>query len=306
MKATAPGKLFLIGEYAVLEGGPAILTTVPQRAEASLAPTDTAMVTTITSETQQIPLHEALTDLPLVSLVLNKLNCREQLQQHTLTLDTSAFYKKGVKLGLGSSAAVTAALVKLLLPGADQPRQFDIANHCHQNFQSGKGSGADIALSVNDIPITFRMGHPPESISLPTDLYMLAIWTGQAASTTAFISGLQRWQGSHEKRYLHHMHQLIETAEQCVNAIKTDQTRQVLAIIEQYGGHLESLSSESGLDFYNPSHLTLRKQVELMHCVYKPSGAGGGDFGIAYSANKNDLIILAEKMAREGRYAFFL
>ena len=35
---TAPGKLFLIGEYAVLEGGPAVLAAVNRRAVAQYLP----------------------------------------------------------------------------------------------------------------------------------------------------------------------------------------------------------------------------------------------------------------------------
>jgi mevalonate kinase len=50
----------------------------------------------------------------------------------------------------------------------------------------------------------------------------------------------------------------------------------------------------------------MRKKVELAHCTYKPSGAGGGDYGIAYSTNKQELLTLADKLKREHSDTFAL
>jgi mevalonate kinase len=50
----------------------------------------------------------------------------------------------------------------------------------------------------------------------------------------------------------------------------------------------------------------MRKKVELAHCAYKPSGAGGGDYGIAYSTDKQELLTLADKLEREHSDTFVL
>ena len=44
MNASAPGKLFLVGEYAVLEGGPALLVPVKQRAEVTIEASNESQV----------------------------------------------------------------------------------------------------------------------------------------------------------------------------------------------------------------------------------------------------------------------
>nr|MCS5571907.1 hypothetical protein [Pseudomonadales bacterium] len=85
----------------------------------------------------------------------------------------------------------------------------------------------------------------------------------------------------------------------------TDTTSQI-SKIQLYARYLSDFSEDSNIKFYNATHLALQKEVESARCVYKPSGAGGGDFGIAFSANKNTLIHLAERTVQEGRLAFLI
>ena len=141
---------------------------------------------------------------------------------------------------------------------------------------------------------------------IPDDLHMLAIWSGEPASTTGFVEAVNRWRQNNVDSYQSHIGDLLDTATECVDYLRKKDTEQVLAGIEQYDQHLQRLSSVSGVDFYNQPHLEMRKKVELMHCVYKPSGAGGGDFGIAYSTDKDELLTLADKLEREQTYTFVL
>lgn len=314
MKVSAPGKLFLFGEYAVLEGAPAVLTPVPQRATVSLVPTktstDQSKVIATESTTRELSLPDAIASLPLLNAVVQPESFRAQLEDHSLSLDTHQFFRDGIKLGLGSSAALTAALIKLLSPDAPLNDQLALAVQSHLRFQSGKGSGADIALSLLDQPIVFQRGQSPRPICVPDDLYMLAIWSHEAASTTDFLKRVSQWQQQAPTDYQKHIDGLSATARAAVALLSTEvsthETPRILATIEQYGRQLAEFSSNSGVNFYNLTHLEMRKRVELVHCVYKPSGAGGGDFGIAYSTNRNELFTLAENLKHEGRYVFFL
>lgn len=306
MNASAPGKLFLLGEYAVLEGGPALLAPVKQRAKVTLEASKKGQVI---SHTTAIKIHspeEALQHYPLLQATVAELDCLEQLENGQLKLDTSAFFKGGVKLGLGSSAALTVALVKLFLPDATVNEQFLKSVSCHLAFQNGIGSGADIALAAMDQAIVFQRGKSPISAVLPADLHMLAIWSGEPASTVGYVAAVHRWRQNDPAAYQSQISDLGDTATQCIDALGLGNTQRVLAGIEQYDRHLERLSSISGVDFYNETHLKMRKKVELAHCTYKPSGAGGGDYGIAYSTDKEELLTLADKLKREQKDNFVL
>lgn len=298
MKVSAAGKLFLLGEYAVLEGGPALLTPVSQRANVTLG--SGSGVISIGSETVTITMTAALKQFPLLSAVREVLDT-DQLEHHALTLDTSQFYRNGQKLGLGSSAALTVALVKACRPDDTPEEVYQLADACHKHFQGGVGSGADIALAAMDTPIQFTLSEGPTPIQLPSDLHMLAIWTGQAASTTQLVGSVHDYRKAHPEKYRGHIEGLIETAKRGLKALSHQNSHQIVATIEQYDRQLENLSLDSSVNFYNQLHVEMRKKVKL---PYKPSGAGGGDFGIAYSTDKNEIITLSETLEREDIYSF--
>ncbi len=302
--ATAPGKLFLLGEYAVLEGGPAILTPVPQRASVTLKPTG-GNVTIIADQSHTLPLTRAIDAFPLLNSLVS-LNPDIDFHQVTLTLDTEAFFHHGQKLGLGSSAALTVACVSALQPALAPIALAAEADKCHRHFQGGVGSGADIALSAMAQPIMFTMGAAPTPVSLPSTLHMLAIWTGTPASTTDLVNRVYRWRDSMPDTYAQHIHALKETAKQAIQRLTDGDTVQLLTEISRYDQRLEQMSTDSGVNFYTSTHLEMRKKVESARCVYKPSGAGGGDFGIAYSTDATDLMTLAENLRGERIHNFVL
>jgi len=306
MNASAPGKLFLVGEYAVLEGGPALLVPVKQRAKVTIEASNSSQVISHTTTVEKHSPEEALQHYPLLQATMTELGCLEQLQNAKLSLDTSAFFNRGVKLGLGSSAALTAALVKLFQPDATANERLAKAFRCHLAFQNGIGSGADIALAAMDETIVFKRGESPIPVVLPDDLHMLAIWSGEPASTTGYVAAVNRWRKQNPDAYHSHINDLRNTATKCIYALEKNDSQRVLARIEQYDRHLERLSSVSGVNFYNQAHLEMRKKVELAHCAYKPSGAGGGDYGIAYSTDKQELLTLADKLEREHSDTFVL
>ncbi len=306
MNASAPGKLFLVGEYAVLEGGPALLVPVKQRAKVTIEASNSSQVISHTTTVEKHSPEEALQHYPLLQATMTELGCLEQLQNAQLSLDTSEFFNRGVKLGLGSSAALTAALVKLFQPDATANERLAKAFRCHLAFQNGIGSGADIALAAMDETIVFQRGESPIPVVLPDDLHMLAIWSGEPASTTGYVAAVNRWRKQNPDAYHSHINDLRNTAIECIYALEKNDSQRVLARIEQYDRHLERLSSVSGVNFYNQAHLEMRKKVELAHCAYKPSGAGGGDYGIAYSTDKQELLTLADKLEREHSDTFVL
>jgi phosphomevalonate kinase len=136
----APGKLFLAGEYAVLEGGVALLAAVQRYAVG-----------------QFLPEFEPETDLVAEAVARARETLGEvsdAVPEGTALVDTAGFSEGGVKLGLGSSAATAVAAVGAVLEYAgvslatNKELLFSVADAAHRAAQGGVGSGADIAAAV--------------------------------------------------------------------------------------------------------------------------------------------------------------
>ncbi len=163
----APGKLYIAGEYAVVESGfPAIIVALDQFVTATISSSDT--VGSIVSKQYQEnsivwrrkgdamvfdnrdnPFHYILSAISLTEAYAHELG--RELGVYHLGINSELDSADGKKYGLGSSAAVTVATVKALcrfyhLP-MDKPKLFKLAAIAHLSVQ-GNGSLGDIAASV--------------------------------------------------------------------------------------------------------------------------------------------------------------
>ena len=170
--ASAPGKIVLAGEYAVLYGAPAICMAVSRRA-----------VVTVTASPEEGPGKVStpgyVGDDPAAILDIAGPDARDG---RDFELDTRAFSEHGRKIGLGSSAALTVALLAAVNKTADV---FAAALDAHRRFQGGKGSGVDIATAVHGGLLQYTMPSAEvRPLRWPDGLAMRVLWTGVAASTT--------------------------------------------------------------------------------------------------------------------------
>lgn len=320
IEARAPGKLVIVGEYAVLHGAPGISVAVDVCALARLE-----LITGLGSELcisgsgERFGFHWGVAakprwtglspgafGLPLESCIATLgahglLPQPEELPVCRIELDTSAFHGSDaagqrIKLGLGSSAAVLVALMGALLKfvrAAPLPQDRLIALCCaaHRHLQGGIGSGIDVATAVTggvisvDFTPTSDIPHA-SSLAWPRKLHMLAVWSGASASTPAMLGRLQRYREQQAAACTAHMAQLGAISAQAVTAWREEDTGAVLEALDSYASALRNLDQAAGIGIYSDRHAALR-DIALAHgAVYKTSGAGGGDFGIALSTSQ--------------------
>jgi phosphomevalonate kinase len=333
IEAQAPGKLVIVGEYAVLEGAPGLAVAVDVRAEAritSLAGSGNQLVIPDTGESFRFrwvagsgPRWEGSSPgafgLPLeacaeILTARGLLPRAAELPACQIELATAAFHQTGtdgrrVKVGLGSSAAIVVALTGALVRlagGPALPRQELIAICCeaHRRLQGGSGSGIDVATAITGgtVAIDFNRQSGPETpvpqahpVSWPRRLGLVAVWSGQSASTPAMLGRLNAFRERDPTRFASHMGRLGANAGQAVAAWRTEDLSSLFSAITGYESGLRQLDEAAGIGIFSPVHERLQAIAVKHGAVYKPSGAGGGDFGIALTDSRT-----VEKTLRAG------
>lgn len=161
--ASAPGKVFVVGEYAVIGGGPAVVATVTRRLRARVRarPGNGDLVVRAGDHVLRCPLTtERVADLPeegrfvaAAALVSARVL---GLAGIDLEIATESDLDRGPgKSGLGGSAAATAATVCAVYGlaagrrggGDDEQARVAAAVYAHRLVQGG-GSGGDVIAAM--------------------------------------------------------------------------------------------------------------------------------------------------------------
>lgn len=302
--ASAPGKLFVTGEYAVLDRAPAMLTAVDVRAICRLRPSgDNAwrIVTPPLSATPQVfrivddlPCWEG-EPVPLFDAAWRAL--REQDRRALsasgwhVSLDTSAFFLKDRKLGLGSSAAALAALTGALwhaageLPG--EADAFEALKAAHTAWQGG-GSAGDIAATLAGGTLLYRRDpRIAAPVAFPDGLEFLPVWSGAPAGTEAFLRRLSEFQQAEPDLFRERFAVLEKEAEEAGLAASSGDVDGFLEAFDGCGAALRALGVAAGLPIWNTAHERIGEVVRAAGGHYKPSGAGGGDVGLAVTRSND-------------------
>lgn len=291
---SCPGKVMLAGEYAVVEGGPALLVAVSARAQAS-----------ITDQEQALS--------PFLASVQNLLRRRygetseAALAAGRVTVDTSAFRHDSQKLGLGSSAAVTVAAIGAAMATQSDELDLDqihkLAAQAHGEAQAtmgAKGSGADVAACTYGGCLHFQRtasGVALRPIHLPTDLHLVFPWTGVPACTAPLVATIRQWCRSNPRLYEQHGAAISASAETLAN---TQSASKAIAAIGEGGRAIAALGHAAGVELWLPVHSRLAEAAEQHGGALKPTGAGAGDLALAAFSDEARAQAYQERLADLG------
>ena len=196
LAASAPGKLVLSGEYAVLFGAPAVAVAVNRRARVLVSESDGAHHTVTAPGFAAAAGHfeirnddfawlEGNEGFELVEVIWNALSPRIAGKLE-LELDTRSFRDTatGSKLGIGSSAALAAALAHALAEAGDDAGDASrAAFDGHRQFQGGLGSGVDVACSLLGGLVEYSMANNDACRhDWPEGMHMAVFWLGVPVS----------------------------------------------------------------------------------------------------------------------------
>lgn len=335
LMASAPGKLVLLGEYAVLEGAPALALAVDRRATVRITPrTDGVCVVNAPDLgvfNARMPIDvdgrprwqwaEAdAAKLQLVDHVWRALALEGMAPSRgdgfCMDLDTAGFFETNgsglAKLGLGSSAALTVALASALAVFAghaevvaDRLQWLHCLFRMHSSWQDGRGSGVDLATSVAGGLINYRLtgSEPQPSFTLldwpMADVHCLFVWSGQSVSTADFLRRLAHWRLGHHAEYAAHMQNLGELAEAGAELWQEGRGADFVAMVAAYATALENFGIACGLEIFSAAQKRLAQLAAQNGVSYKPCGAGG-DFGAVFAQDSARLARIERSILAEG------
>jgi len=310
--ATAPGKLVIAGEYAVLDGALAISAAVNKRAIASvnaasasellIANTGMRFPFALRADGQPIWLKDPGDSGAVLAAILETLADKHRLradqQPWHIELCSRDFFTQLpdgslLKLGIGSSAAISVALLAALQSCIGQRPDFEHAIAAHRTLQKGAGSGIDIATSWYGGVVLMQpiAGAMPmiEQLSWPAGFHISPVWTGEAASTPAMLRQLSIFRQTSGTALAELIDQFKAGLAKILENWRLAKVAELVNDLHHYGELLAELDKAATIGIWSDRHRAFQKLAKSMQIGYKPSGAGGGDFGLAFSTDATSL-----------------
>ena len=267
----APGKVFLAGEWSVLSGGWCLVSTLDVHARARLVP-----------EGEDFPGTREL-----VSAILQSARS-PVVGGSAVSLDLGEFERDGIKLGVGSSAAATAAVLGLveIVARGRIGRRDDLARRCasvHRDLQGGAGSGADAAASARGGVIRFRMPCTVRPSSLQGHFTMVAVGLGVRGMRTSRILGRHRdLVAARDRRVLSNVDVFGEAAGGIIDGLERGEWHTLRTGVNVAAAAYGELGDLLGAELVTPHDRMVMRYTRRTGGVSRPTGAGGGDLHLAY------------------------
>ena len=274
----AAGKLFLAGEYGVLHGGTAVVAAVDRRVVARFV-------------------SGAAPSSPVVAeaLAVVRSHCEATgaaLPAGAPEVDSTALSEDGRKLGLGSSAAVAAAAVATLLEvaGVDVEAErwliFMLADRAHRAAQGGRGSGADVAAAVFGGVLAYtrpEVGAPTvRALISPAAVTSVVVATGAPAATVDHVRAVERLAARDPGAHARRLRDIRQAADAFLAAYETGDAPAVIRAVGAAHEALGALGRDADLAIVTPALDVAAALARELAGAAKPSGAGGGDVGLAF------------------------
>ncbi len=247
----AGGKIVLLGEYAVVDGGPAWVAAV-----------DRGVACRVTSA----PALEIVTpgDDRFVRAALTEV--RAPAARYTFA-DWRPV-EATTKVGLGGSAAATVAAVLAGLSArgaAARPAEVhEIAHRVHHGVQ-GSGSGIDVAASALGGVLRFQ---PGRDVLPGPPIVPVVVFSGASARTGPRVQQYLAW--SPRQAFVADSTALVEAFPDSP-----------IPALREAGRLLRAMAEQAGIAYWTEAIDRIVQLAEAHGGAAKPSGAGGGDVCVA-------------------------
>ena len=279
LQLSAPGKMMIIGEYAVLERVPAVVAAVDRRVRLRAAVPQVAEPFSM--------------NLPAEAVATRELAERELgAVADDLMLDVSALRSGDQKLGVGSSAAAAAVVAAFMLQAHGHPlsdpsvrqRAMKLALSGHHAV-APRGSGADVAACSLGGFVRF-VRHAAQEVeatplSWPSEVCVRVVWTGQQVRTSDMLDAVAALRRRDPAALQVRMAELRDAAGAFMGALAAASVADMIQATAWYGEAMGRLGDAVQAPIVESKLRTIADTARNCGGAAKPSGAGGGDVALA-------------------------
>jgi len=313
------GKLYWVGEYAILEPGQlALIKAIPIYMKAEIAFSENYCI-----YSDLFDFAVDLTPNPDYSLIQETIallndflaNRGQTLRPFSLEI-RGKMEREGKKFGLGSSGSVVVLVIKALLAlydiTVDQDFLFKLASAVLLK-RGDNGSMGDLACIVAEDLVLYQSfdrkkiaawlkeeslatvlgrdwGFSISQVQPALECDFLVGWTKEVAVSSDMIQQIKQ---NIDQNFLTSSKATVLTL---VEALKQENAENIIEQVETASQLLEGLSP----DIYTPSLRQLKEASQDLLAVAKSSGAGGGDCGIALSFDEQSTETIKNRWADLG------
>jgi mevalonate kinase len=269
----------LMGEYAVLKDYPAVVAAINQRITATLTPSpaNSIIIQSALGE-ETIKHYHTIPNSRTFSYITECLRLYQSQFTQGFTLNITSDFSS--EMGLGSSAAVTVAVLSVLSQYTDKAPADEITLLKNSltviHAVQGKGSGADAAASIFGGVIQYKSSSL-EIEKLAPQPALTVIYSGHKTTTTQAIQSIEKRRADNPESIDQLYHNIGTLAEQSVPCFKKEDWKTLGKLFQQ------SQEAMTLLDVSTNSINQIINTLEKQHGVLgaKISGSGLGDCVIA-------------------------
>jgi phosphomevalonate kinase len=305
MKLRAPGKVFLAGEYAVLERGrPALVVGIDKFLEATVEPAQSISIV------HRGVVWDGGPPPPELRFAVRAVQVARPDHGFRLVFENELAVA-GKKLGLGGSAAAAVLAVRAARPDLDPTQTLALALAAHWIEQGGSGSGGDVAASAlgGVLRVTGRipwqsaeeaMASPVEDLlranpiearplRIPADLRMLLVFTGEPADTRVLVRQVRAMMAGDGPRWRSCEAAIGKACESLSQALEAGNREGTLQAVRDGAAAMARLGEAAGAPIVTGPLADACALASSAGAAGKPSGAGGGDCAIVLAFGDDGL-----------------
>lgn len=282
LQVSAPGKMMVVGEYAVLHGAPALVAAVDLRVRMGMRAKEGEAPAEVTP--RPLP-PEAAAAWRFAEDAYGP--CADQV-----ALDVTALRSGEQKLGVGSSAAAAAAAVAWVYAAAgntlddvqvtEELLPLALAGH---RAVAPEGSGADVAASTLGGFVHVQREASgllqARRLALPTAPVFRAVWTGKQVRTSEMLAAVGRLRERDPACVQACMAKLSAVAQRYIAAFEAGEVATVITETAAYHAAMAELGRLADVPIVEETLERIAQLASAAGGAAKPSGAGGGDVALA-------------------------
>jgi mevalonate kinase len=288
-KASAPGSLMLMGEYAVLKDGYAVVVAINRRMSVCLSPRTDFKIKIIS----QLGVFESeISDLQVQApfqFVLTALKKYQPLFPSGCDIEIHSEFSD--KIGFASSAATTVAVLTVLHQWLNrQVSQSDLIREARSIVREvqGVGSGADVAACVLGGVVAYR-AEPFSAEKLHYSHPITVVYSGSKTKTVDAVNQVNDYFSKQPELFEMILQSINRCAQAGIKAIKENNSVELGKLMNIQQGLMESLG------VCTPALQIILNKLRGDSTIFgaKISGSGLGDcaIGLGSAAIKEEFFM---------------